>query len=366
MNFNIVSKIHVPFDHNASGGSEEYHIELARRLAARGHDVVSYAPLPQAASRGTFDGVHWRDLEELDARAPGFWLIQRDPIVVTRFAEISDSIRRTQYLAFAAHDVDYAKIGNDDWTSFYATIFADSGFHANYLKGAHPGASVLVGGVGPCLDRVSQIQELVRDPKRLIWASSYVRGLDALLTIYERALEWIPDLKLDVCYGWESIDVAIPSNPSLGRFKENLNRRMEYLPGVTHLGRLGRDVNVWERYTRAGLWCYPTEWPETACQAAMIAQCFGAIPISTSTWALQENVRHGVLLHGYPYTNRLVRATFVQELLRLASNETLQDEFRRSMVPDARSTFHFDRVVDRIEKHALENSGLPEVATNAR
>lgn len=350
MRFHVASQIHVPFGPDASGGSEEYHIELARRLAARGHNVVSYAPLPQAASRGTFDGVAWRDITEIDASAPGFWILQRDPSLATRFAENTDAIRRTQCLAFACHDFDYP-IPN--WAAQYAVILADSEVHARFLRARHKHPNVITTGVGPCLDRADTVPDLVRKPKRLIWASSYVRGLECLLQIYERALEWLPDLELQILYGWESIDVAIPGNPGLARFKENLQKRISDLPGVSHVGRVARDENVWAAYSQAGLWVYPTEWPETGCQAAMLAQAFGAIPIATPHWALSENVRHGQLLYGFPYSDRLVRARFTQELLRLASNPAKQDEIRSAMMSDARAAFGMDKVVDRVEAYAL-------------
>ena len=51
------------------GGSETSAVEMAVRLAARGHEVTSYTRLP--VPRGDdFDdrwgGVHWRDLDEAD------------------------------------------------------------------------------------------------------------------------------------------------------------------------------------------------------------------------------------------------------------------------------------------------------------
>lgn len=356
MKFQILSQIHVPFDRLASGGSEEYHIELARRLAARGHEVVSWAPLPQAASRGKFDGVDWRPIEELDASEPGFWILQRDPSVAQRFQ--GNAARRDQYLAFACHDFDYPV---PDWTKLFDAILADSEVHGNFLRSTHKHPLIVATGVGPCLDRVNEVIPLVRDPKRLIWASSYVRGLGALLDMYERALEWVPDLKLDICYGWESIDIAIPTNPQLGRFKDMIEGRFKQLPGITHHGRLGRDVSVWERYTSAGIWCYPTEWPETACQASMLAQAFGAVPICTPTWALAENVRHGIIIHGFPYGDRLTRARFTQEIVGLAMDPERQQTIRAAMVPDAQERFKFDHVVDRVERFALERFGKPTV-----
>lgn len=329
---------------------------MALRLAARGHEVASYTPLPENTSwRGNHDGVDWRDIKDLDAAEPGFWIIQRDPGIAAAFQKLPKRTRRKQFLAFACHDFDYPVPG---WTDLYDAILVDSAVHGRYLAGAHKldPSKIVHSFVGPMLDRRDQIPNgLVRDPKRLIWASSYVRGLEHLLTIYERALEWVPDLKLDICYGWESIDIAIPTNPSLGRFKEKMEARFQELPGITHHGRLGSNIAVWERYCRAGLWVYPTEWPETACQAAMIAQCFGAIPISTSTWALSENVRHGVLETGYPYSDRLLRAQFVQHVVRYASDWALQEKVRAEMIPDALATFDFKNVVDRIETYATEH-----------
>ena len=67
------------------GGSETSHIEMARRLANRGHNVISYAPLP-ADKHDTIGpgGVRWRHSGSLFGGRvmidePAIWVVYRDP-----------------------------------------------------------------------------------------------------------------------------------------------------------------------------------------------------------------------------------------------------------------------------------------------
>ena len=352
MRFTVVTNISVPFDWTTTGGSEEYHTQLCEHLKQRGHSVRSFVPLPVLPPDPVLhNGVLWDDISRIDKRLTGTWIIQRDPSIIRNWPK-----QPGQSFCFAAHDVDYDVKG---WTSLYDQIFADSEIHARYLRFSYNHPHIVSTGVAPQLHRIREVPTVVRDPKRLLWSSSYVRGLEYLLMIFERALERVPDLKLAICYGWESIDQAIRSGESktLQRLKERIVRKIEEL-GVQDLGRLSSSVEVWKEFSKSGIWCYPTQWQETACQSAMEAQAFGAIPIYSPYWALSENVLNGIPIHGDPYTDRLVRARFVETLVHFATHPDLQNEIRGPMIKEARSRFQFRYVVDRIESYCMSEAAL--------
>ena len=66
------------------GGSETAHIECAIRLAKRGHEVISYSPLPKDSPKD-WASVQWCDLREADFTQPGIWVIGRAPQVFDNF-----------------------------------------------------------------------------------------------------------------------------------------------------------------------------------------------------------------------------------------------------------------------------------------
>ena len=63
------------------GGSETCHVEMAWRLARRGHTVVSYGPIPEDCPR-EWRGVTWKSLDDADFTQPGVWLLFRCPTVL--------------------------------------------------------------------------------------------------------------------------------------------------------------------------------------------------------------------------------------------------------------------------------------------
>jgi len=87
----------------------------------------------------------------------------------------------------------------------------------------------------------------------------------------------------------------------------------------------------------------------------MDAQACGAIPITRPFWAIGENVKHGIVLHGET-TDSLVRARYVWEIVKLASDPELQAQIRAEMRPWALLHFNWECVVDQWEDWAREDS----------
>jgi hypothetical protein len=50
--------------------------------------------------------------------------------------------------------------------------------------------------------------------KKVFWGSSYDRGLEHLLKMWDRVIDEFPDTTLDVCYGWDLFDRAFSNNPA--------------------------------------------------------------------------------------------------------------------------------------------------------
>ena len=354
-------------DTPALGGSEMYHIRLCRMLAAKGHEVVSYTPLPGWPSKDVqamgshsgkwpmmLDGVCWTDC----GVAPnsnhewgfdlyhGVWIIQRDPYAMSLPMPGKDSGVIT---IFAAHDLDYV----EDWPVLYDMVFAESDIHKRFIQLNHKCSNVEVTGAGFPMDDAKFIHLNDRNPKRIFHSCNPTRGLLPLLQIFHRAWEEDQELELAIGYGWDYLDAYL-ANGGQSRFRK-MKEKIQQLanhPGIKWLGRLPSSQDVWREYAKSGMFVYPTTFQECFCNAVAEAQCFGAIPIVSPTFAIGETTLHGVLIPGDVDDDKLVQARFVREILGVANNLKIQEQIRVPMMKECRQKFDFAQTVSNVERLA--------------
>lgn len=327
------------------GGSETCQIELAWRLAKRGYEVHSYAPLRDDTQR-EWRGSHWHTLEEAGFDDPGLWILFRCPSVADQFAG-----RPGQQIWLMCQDEDYPGQFNEERATKFDRILALCGVHEQYLAERHPEIkdSICQWSNGVRMDVIREVEAegISRNPKKLIYASSPDRGLFNLFKVFTRAREFDPALELHVFYGTNNIDVIAEKFPHLKhRYGDGFKSQLEQginTPGVYWHGRVSQRDLI-RHWFSAGLWCYPTMFSETNCITSMEAQCCGAIPITNPYWALKQHIKHGVFIAGNPDTDPLVLARYVTQVLALSSNN-LEDQ-RRAMMSEARIRCNWERWVD--------------------
>lgn len=339
------------------GGSETSHVEMAQRLARRGHDVLSFAPCGEETEIGEKVPL-WFDSATFSSRviAPdSICVIYRDPAAV---AEVPEGA----VAWLICQDVDYQM--TPEQSSRFSRIVALCSDHAEYLKRAHPEAAEKVcissNGIRSDLIRATMQNPPARNPRRLMYASSPDRGLWSLLDIFARVREVIPDAELHVFYGFNNLEKCpervgpLSMHAELIRF--NTARLLEALkaPGVIHHGRINQRDLITE-WMKSGIWAHPSEFSETSCITCMDAQACGAIPVTTPIWAIWQNVQYGVMVEGMPQTDRLTQARYVLELIRLIQDTERQEKLRAQMIPWALRTFNWDVFVDQWEIWATED-----------
>lgn len=324
------------------GGSETSHIELAWRLADMGHDVVSYTALPDGHA-GIWRGVNWRDLEEADLTEPGLWIIYRSPTTFKVFAPTD-----TRWAWLVCQDVYYPDWGQEVVRA--RRIIALCHTHKSYLLDLAPYTQeqLVLSSNGVRVDLIDELAPVKRNPKRLHYSSSPDRGLTALLDIFERAKEYIDDLELHVFYGIDNIKMIADAHGDRRPWKKSFEtvERAQSMDGVVFHGRTGQRT-LYEEWMKAGMWVYPTDFSETSCISCMEAQCMGAIPITRPYWATIDNVKHGIFIEGSPSNDALVRARYVEAIVRVASNPEQQEVIRREMMPEARQRLDWWRVAEQ-------------------
>jgi protein O-GlcNAc transferase len=334
------------------GGSETAQIEMAWRLAARRHEVVSFAPLPDE----TDDKIHFKkhhknvcwqfpDAAEEYYGEKGIWVLSRWP------QQIDDIPKDNgQKIWLVAQDVDYPGMLTPERIEKLDLLLALNPTHAEYLKQAYPEVTkkIIISSNGLKVKVIEEIEKTTpveRNPYRIIFTPSPDRGLLRLLTIFERAREFEPRLELFACYGMDNI----------GKYEGQKWRDLEKnilegcdSPGVTWLGRLPQ-TELYKQILSSGMFVYPTTFTETSCVNIMEAQAMGAVPIFSPIWALDHNGGHGIAIDGNP-DEPLTRCRFVNAIIRLTRFPELQEQIRSEMVLWARYKFDWERVVDQYEE----------------
>lgn len=337
-------------DIHGIGGSETSHIEMSNRLADRGHAVYSYAPTGFTGPVVNQHNVIWERCDH-DPRLwdrKGVWIIYRDP-------EMVDGVQSGNTTWLICQDVDYPGKLTRERVAKFTRIVALCPAHAGYLQTRYPYAAdkicVSSNGVKAELIRKVLVNSPERNPKRLIYASSPDRGLLYLAAIFQRAKELVPDLELHVYYGFDNIDKILSKLTKSAQRKTNDIKRLLDQPGIEYHGRMGQPKLAIE-WVKAGIWCHPSSFAETSCITCMDAQALGAVPITTPTWAIGDNVRHGVFVEGDPYNDQLVRSRYVMEVVRMALDPDRQKAIRQEMMPWALEHFTWENFVDQWESWA--------------
>lgn len=328
------------------GGSETNQIEMAWRLAKRGHEVISYAPIPDDCE-SYWRGVEWRHLEDVDFAENGIWIIYRSPNTADHFEPDTD---REYWLM--CQDEDYPTF-TEERAAKFSRIMPLCETHASNLVGTKPYLKdkIWITTNGIRMDLIREIEELPeRNPKRIMYASSPDRGLKYVLQTFKRAREFVSDLELHAFYGFNNIDKLIDMSPEFSHYKK-LKVDIESLmdqDGVHFHGRVSQR-QLYHEWLKSGIWLYQTNFSETSCITCMEAQALGAIPIFNPTWALAHNVYHGIRIEGDAWNDRLIKGRYLGELIRLASDEDLQEQIRSEMMLDSMQRFNWERVVDQWE-----------------
>lgn len=149
---------------------------------------------------------------------------------------------------------------------------------------------------------------------KLIYKSSYDRGLEILLNMWKYIKKQVPDATLDIYYGWILFDKGYANNPEKMEWKKTMIELMKQ-DGVTEHGRVSKEV-LDEATAKSDIWAYPTFFGETNCITALDSQKLGCVPVTMAYAGLKDTVYSGVLLEG-DIKDPFVFQNYIKELIKL-------------------------------------------------
>lgn len=229
-----------PFCTTQVGGGETAMINVARELAARGHDVTVFYDV---ARPGTYDKVTYLPTKlftELACSMDHDVLVSWDSNLALRYADRA----LLHILAFQLND---AAIG----ALHYAVdrYFHPSAWHAERFRELYPEISQkkqrfqITNG----LDPYRYVQQVDRIPHRVIYSSSPDRGLHHLLAAWPSILAAVPDATLEVFYNidkWMKTTLDLEAQGYMMFTADRAHAiqaaQVMGLPGVTYHGGVGQ------------------------------------------------------------------------------------------------------------------------------
>lgn len=295
------------------GGSEEAVIRISRELAKLGYKVTVYGtPGEEAGMDGDVEYRHYWDFNRKD---------EFDIFISWRNPEFFEEPVKARKSYLWLHDV----MDTEEFTDTRLKNIDRIIFVSQYHRDLYPFISedkCFVSGNGISPEEFEALDgKIERDPHKVIYMSSHVRGLEMVYKVWPDVIKEIPDASLDIYYGWGSYVAVNKDNPERMQWKEYMEKLANDLPNVTDHGKVGHQT-INEEIFRSGVWAYPCPFPEVYCHPAgtKVMTEFGEKNIEEIT--LQDKVlTHGTNIKPIYQTMRRKAKELIQ--LKVRSGDDL-------------------------------------------
>lgn len=279
-----------PSGQSFMGGSEEAVVYASSELVKQGYKVTVYA---DPGEEGDYDGVTYLNHFKFNPKD------SFDILIGWRQVQIFNQKYKARRSYLWLHDVPNAIDFTPERLANIDRIMVLSHAQRELLPDV-PESKFFYTSNGI----VEEYKEFppINNKHRVIWTSSYDRGLEHLLTVWPGVKKAVPDAELHVFYGWQLFDKFFRDNPERMGWKAKIENMMTY-KGIYHHGRVPQDL-LEQEIKKSGVWAYPTDFFEINCISAIKAQAFGAYPVCMDYGALKETVQFGKKIAGNIWDKR--------------------------------------------------------------
>jgi glycosyltransferase involved in cell wall biosynthesis len=172
------------------------------------------------------------------------------------------------------------------------------------------------------------LQNQIRSPYRLIYASRYYRGLEQMLMFgWPLIKQAIPEAELSIYGGWSEPD----NHPQRADWKRKMMDLMNQ-PGVVHHGRVGQDQLLPEK-AQSAIHYYACTFEEIDCISVRESVAVGCIPVTSSIAVFTEK-SYCIKVAGDPLTEEgqvLIASKIIELLKNSETLERLRFQFREQV-----------------------------------
>lgn len=320
------------------GGSEEAIVYLSRELQRLGWYVTVYANPGDKA--GVFDGVEYKMWHEFN-HGDDFNIL-----VLWRGVSFIDMNPKSKFTVLWNHDVPNVNEFTKERLDKIDRLIVLSEYHKSLFLMNDNGELkpipenkfwLSANGIIP-LNPVGE-----RKKNSIVYGSSPDRGLIYLLNNWEKIKKEVPDLTLDVYYGFQVFDVIHKNNPERMAWKKKIMDLMNQ-DGITYHGRVGHS-ELHDAYAKADVWVYPTDFSEISAITGMKTQALGAIPFVTDFAALSETVKFGSRVD-VDITTKEGQEEFFNEFIKFMKDSESREKIRKPMMEFCQNYFLWSKVAE--------------------
>lgn len=258
------------------GGSETAVIHLAKNWVKQGYKVTVYGNC--GTKEGVFDGVEYKNYYRFNRRDTF------DTLVIWRAPWELEFNWKANRVWLDLHDVPNPREFSEDRLEKVDKIFVKSDYHRSLLPNVPDEKFVIVpNGVDGKLEKLDKNKH---KPHKLIYASSYDRGLEHMLRWgWPIIKKEIPQATLDIYYGWNLFDAVHKNNPERKKWKAEMLELMSQ-KGVKEHGRVGHEELLKEK-AKSIIHYYATDFEEIDCISVRESALVGCVPVTTDYAALE-------------------------------------------------------------------------------
>lgn len=311
------------------GGSEEAVVYISKEFVKLGMSVTVFCSCGDLA--GTYEGVAYKEYFEFNPRDNFNVLISWRHNIFTQYIEAKSKL-------IWLHDVPDSDAFPVESLDNLDKIIVLSEYHRTLLPSHIPENKIFVSSNGINLSDFDIIHN--HNAKRMIYTSSYDRGLQHLLMMWPDIRKEVPEAELHIFYGWNTYDAMVAKGSRTPDFKNAMVKMMAQ-EGVFEHGRVGHK-QLAKEFAKSGIYAYPSHFEEISCISAMKAQASGCIPVTTDYAALAETVKYGIKIPG-KCGNPEVDELFKSELIKLLNDEDKQNRMRLEVLEN-KNNFGWDKV----------------------
>lgn len=313
------------------GGSEEAVIYLSRELKNLGYEVTVFNACGEL--EGTYDGVEYKNYWHFNKRDVFNVVISWRHNIFP--AEITAN-RKIVWL----HDVPFKNNWSKEEYDSVDKIIVLSEYHKTLFPDA-PEGKIYVSTNGINVEDMISIdaKNISRNKHRIIYGSSYNRGLEHILDMWPEIIKECPLAELHIFYGWNTFDAMNSGNEDMQKWKARIIEKMKQ-PGIVEHGRVGHK-KLLEEYARSSIWAYPTFFPEINCITGIKAQAMGCFPVYHNQFALKDTVHYGYKVE--PKEHEAMLSEFKDKLINaLKDPQTIEEQSK--MQEDIRSKYSWTAI----------------------
>ena len=261
------------------GGSEEAVIYLSKELVKQGWEVTVFNNCGE--NEGIYEGVEYRNVVKFNPR-------DSYNIVISWRTNIFSNDFKANKKIIWIHDLPTNMKFDEDSLKDIDKVVVLSQYHASLLPKNVPAEKVFITSNGINAEDFVGLDSVKREKHRIVYASSYNRGLEQLLEMWPDIRKAVHDAELHTYYGWETYDAFMKQGFGKDNgFKAKMLKLMDQ-PGVTDHGRVGHKQLLRE-YAKASVFAYPCSYSgEINCIALTKAIACGCVAVTNDFAVMDE------------------------------------------------------------------------------